>query len=62
VIEVVSINDITDTATLANLLQYDSTYGIERGLMTTIHSYTNDQVILDSPTRTCAVDVRARGT
>jgi len=27
VIEVVAINDITDTATLANLLQYDSTYG-----------------------------------
>ncbi|NIK61327.1 type I glyceraldehyde-3-phosphate dehydrogenase [Kribbella shirazensis] len=26
-IEVVAINDITDTATLANLLQYDSTYG-----------------------------------
>ena len=28
VIEVVAINDITDTATLANLLQYDSTYGL----------------------------------
>ncbi|WP_328325675.1 type I glyceraldehyde-3-phosphate dehydrogenase [Kribbella sp. NBC_00382] len=26
-IEVVAINDITDTATLANLLQYDSTFG-----------------------------------
>ncbi|MER7251397.1 type I glyceraldehyde-3-phosphate dehydrogenase [Kribbella sp. NPDC000426] len=24
-------------------------FGIERGLMTTIHSYTNDQVLLDSP-------------
>jgi glyceraldehyde 3-phosphate dehydrogenase len=24
-------------------------YGIKRGLMTTIHSYTNDQVILDGP-------------
>src|SRR5918999_1683052 len=24
-------------------------YGIRRGLMTTIHSYTNDQVILDGP-------------
>ncbi len=24
-------------------------FGIEHGLMTTIHSYTNDQVILDSP-------------
>jgi glyceraldehyde-3-phosphate dehydrogenase/erythrose-4-phosphate dehydrogenase len=26
-IEVVAVNDITDTATLANLLKYDSTYG-----------------------------------
>lgn len=26
-------------------------FGIERGLMTTIHSYTNDQVILDFPHR-----------
>ena len=25
------------------------TFGIERGLMTTIHSYTNDQRILDLP-------------
>jgi glyceraldehyde 3-phosphate dehydrogenase len=119
VIEVVSINDLTDSATLAYLLQYDSTgrfrtrdaaaahltagarkvivsspgkgidatvvlgvneeiynpaehhiisnascttncvapmvsvlhraFGVERGLMTTIHSYTNDQAILDSP-------------
>ncbi|MEU4295287.1 type I glyceraldehyde-3-phosphate dehydrogenase [Kribbella sp. NPDC026596] len=24
-------------------------FGVERGLMTTIHSYTNDQVLLDSP-------------
>jgi glyceraldehyde 3-phosphate dehydrogenase len=27
----------------------DETFGIERGLMTTIHSYTNDQRILDLP-------------
>ncbi|MCI5898337.1 MAG: type I glyceraldehyde-3-phosphate dehydrogenase [Anaerovoracaceae bacterium] len=27
----------------------DETFGIERGLMTTIHSYTNDQKILDLP-------------
>lgn len=27
----------------------DSEYGIERGFMTTIHSYTNDQKILDLP-------------
>ena len=30
-------------------------FGIVRGLMTTIHSYTNDQQILDlSPIKTCA--------
>jgi glyceraldehyde 3-phosphate dehydrogenase len=27
----------------------NDTFGIERGLMTTIHAYTNDQVILDFP-------------
>src|SRR5580704_14931325 len=27
------------------------TFGIERGLMTTIHSYTNDQAVLDIPHR-----------
>jgi glyceraldehyde 3-phosphate dehydrogenase len=27
----------------------DETYGIEQGFMTTIHAYTNDQVILDFP-------------
>ncbi len=29
-------------------------FGIVSGIMTTIHSYTNDQVILDYPTRTSA--------
>ena len=27
----------------------NDTFGIERGLMTTVHAYTNDQVILDQP-------------
>lgn len=27
----------------------DQTFGIKKGLMTTVHSYTNDQVILDAP-------------
>jgi glyceraldehyde 3-phosphate dehydrogenase len=27
----------------------DDTFGFERGLMTTIHAYTNDQTILDAP-------------
>ena len=30
-------------------------FGIENGLMTTIHAYTNDQVILDFRTGTCVV-------
>jgi glyceraldehyde 3-phosphate dehydrogenase len=29
----------------------NDTFGIERGLMTTIHSYTNDQAVLDIPHR-----------
>jgi glyceraldehyde 3-phosphate dehydrogenase len=33
-------------APIAKLL--DDTYGIDKGLMTTVHSYTNDQKILDS--------------
>ena len=35
-------------------------FGIEWGLMTTIHAYTNDQVILDARTRTCGGPVPAR--
>lgn len=34
-------------APVAKVVQ--DTYGIKRGFMTTIHSYTNDQVILDGP-------------
>jgi glyceraldehyde 3-phosphate dehydrogenase len=34
-------------APVAKILQ--SEYGIEHGLMTTTHAYTNDQVILDEP-------------
>jgi glyceraldehyde 3-phosphate dehydrogenase len=34
-------------APLAKVLH--DTFGIERGLMTTVHAYTNDQVILDQP-------------
>ncbi|MDD3996577.1 MAG: type I glyceraldehyde-3-phosphate dehydrogenase [Sphaerochaetaceae bacterium] len=34
-------------APLAKVL--NDSFGIERGLMTTIHAYTNDQVILDQP-------------
>jgi len=41
----------------------DDSFGIEMGLMTTIHSYTNDQVILDFPhkdlrrTRAAAINI-----
>ncbi|MCK9547913.1 MAG: type I glyceraldehyde-3-phosphate dehydrogenase [Sphaerochaeta sp.] len=34
---------------IAKVLQ--DNFGIERGLMTTVHAYTNDQVILDQPHR-----------
>jgi glyceraldehyde 3-phosphate dehydrogenase len=34
-------------APIVKILQTE--YGIERGLMTTIHSFTNDQVVLDEP-------------
>ena len=34
-------------APLAKVLQ--DNFGIERGLMTTVHAYTNDQVMLDQP-------------
>jgi glyceraldehyde 3-phosphate dehydrogenase len=27
----------------------DETFGIEQAMMTTIHSYTNDQMLLDGP-------------
>jgi glyceraldehyde-3-phosphate dehydrogenase/erythrose-4-phosphate dehydrogenase len=42
VIDVVAINDITDTATLANLLQYDSTYG---PLRERVH-HTDDSIVV----------------
>ena len=45
-IEVVSINDITDTATLANLLQYDSTYGPLRERV----SHTDDGIAVGGTT------------
>lgn len=35
-------------------------FGIKRGLMNTIHAYTNDQRVLDMRTRTCAAPARPR--
>jgi glyceraldehyde 3-phosphate dehydrogenase len=46
----------------------DDAFGVERGLMTTIHAYTNDQVTLDSPHkdlrrgRTAAVNISPTST
>ena len=46
VIDVVAINDITDTATLANLLQCDSTYG---PLRERVH-HTDDSIVVGGTT------------
>ncbi|HEU24424.1 MAG: type I glyceraldehyde-3-phosphate dehydrogenase [Mesoaciditoga sp.] len=42
-INVVAVNDITDTKTLAHLFKYDSNYGTYKGTV----SYTNDAIIID---------------
>ena len=39
-------------APLAKVL--DDNFGIRKGVMTTVHAYTNDQVLADVPTRICA--------
>src|SRR5439155_1569100 len=49
-LELVSVNDLADAkanglAPVAKVL--NDALGIERGLMTTVHAYTNDQKILD---------------
>ena len=33
-------------------------FGIRRGLLTTVHSYTGDQNLIDGPTRICAEPAR----
>ncbi|MFT5834061.1 MAG: glyceraldehyde 3-phosphate dehydrogenase [Cognaticolwellia sp.] len=45
-VEVVAINDLTDNATLAHLLKYDSTQGIFAGTV----DYTADSLIVDGKT------------
>ncbi len=42
-LEVVAINDLTDTKTLAHLLKYDSSYGIYNKEI----SFTEDSLIVD---------------
>ena len=46
---IVSNASCTTNCVAPMVLVLHRAFGIERGLMTTIHSYTNDQVLLDSP-------------
>ena len=48
--DVVVSNASCTTNSLAAIMKVlDETFGIEQAMMTTIHSYTNDQVVLDGP-------------
>lgn len=47
--QVVSIASCTTNCLAPVLVVLDRTFGIERGLMTTIHAYTSDQRLQDSP-------------
>ena len=46
---VVSIGSCTTNSLAPALQTLHARFGVERGLMTTIHAYTNDQRILDTP-------------
>ena len=46
-LEVVAINDLTDTATLAHLLRYDSVYGIYNKTV----KFTENELLIDGTTR-----------
>ena len=47
--QVVSIASCTTNCLAPVLSVIDESFGIERGFMTTIHAYTNDQKVLDAP-------------
>jgi glyceraldehyde 3-phosphate dehydrogenase len=47
--EVVSNASCTTNSLAAVMKVVDETFGIESALMTTVHSYTNDQALLDAP-------------
>jgi len=47
--QVISMASCTTNALAPVAKVLDDVFGVEQGLMTTIHSYTNDQVILDFP-------------
>ncbi len=45
--DIVSNASCTTNAMAGTMMVMDNVFGVEKGLMCTIHSYTNDQVILD---------------
>ena len=47
--EVISNASCTTNSLAAAMKVLDDTFGVEQAMMTTIHSYTNDQRILDAP-------------
>jgi glyceraldehyde 3-phosphate dehydrogenase len=47
--EIVSNASCTTNSLAAVMKVIDETFGIENALMTTVHSYTNDQALLDAP-------------
>ncbi len=52
---VVSAASCTTNCLVPMVKVLDDAFGIEQGLMTTVHAYTNDQYLLDlGRTRTCA--------
>mgnify|MGYP001382450773 CR=1 FL=1 len=46
---IISNASCTTNSLAAVMKVIDDTFGVEQAMMTTIHSYTNDQVILDAP-------------
>jgi glyceraldehyde 3-phosphate dehydrogenase len=46
---IVSNASCTTNSLAAIMKVIDETFGIEQAMMTTIHSYTNDQVLIDGP-------------
>ena len=52
--QILSNASCTTNSLAAVMKLLDEEFGIEQAMMTTVHSYTNDQSILDAPTPTCA--------
>ena len=47
--DVVSDASCTTNSLAAVMKEVDETFGVEQAMMTTVHSYTNDQMLLDGP-------------